>query len=87
MVWESTGLYGESALCRYQLGAGQVEQRTALAAELFGEGICRVDDVIWQRSRHWARDTGLATLGSRHWARDTGLATPCDLQHRTPDTG
>ena len=50
MVWESTGLYGESALCRYQLGAGQVEQRTALAPELFGEGICRVNDVIWQRS-------------------------------------
>jgi glutaminyl-peptide cyclotransferase len=47
-VWESTGLYGESTLCRYQLGAGQVEQRAALAAELFGEGICRFDDVIWQ---------------------------------------
>ena len=47
-VWESTGLYGESALCRYQLGARQVEQRAALAAELFGEGICRFDDVIWQ---------------------------------------
>jgi glutaminyl-peptide cyclotransferase len=47
-VWESTGLYGESALCRYQLGAGQVEQRTALPAEFFGEGICRVGDVIWQ---------------------------------------
>ena len=47
-MWESTGLYGESALCRYQLGAPQVEQRAALAAELFGEGICRFDDVIWQ---------------------------------------
>ena len=48
MIWESTGLYGESALCRYQLGARQVERRAALAAELFGEGICRVGDVIWQ---------------------------------------
>ncbi len=47
-MWESTGLYGESALCRYQLGARQVEQRAALAAELFGEGICRSGDVIWQ---------------------------------------
>jgi glutaminyl-peptide cyclotransferase len=47
-VWESTGLYGESALCRYQLGAGQVERRSALPAEFFGEGICRVGDVIWQ---------------------------------------
>jgi glutaminyl-peptide cyclotransferase len=47
-VWESTGLYGQSALCRYQLGAGQAEQRAALPAELFGEGICRVGHVIWQ---------------------------------------
>jgi len=47
-VWESTGQYGASALCRYQLGAGQVGQRAALPAELFGEGICRVGDVIWQ---------------------------------------
>ncbi len=48
MIWESTGLYRESALCRYQLGARQVERRAALAAEFFGEGICRVGDVIWQ---------------------------------------
>ena len=47
-MWESTGLYGESSLCRYQLGARAVEQRAALAPELFGEGICRVGDVIWQ---------------------------------------
>ncbi len=47
-MWESTGLYGESALCRYQLGADQVEQRAPLPAGLFGEGICRVGDAIWQ---------------------------------------
>jgi glutaminyl-peptide cyclotransferase len=47
-VWESTGLYGASALCRYQLGAGQVQQRMAAPAEFFAEGICRVGDVIWQ---------------------------------------
>jgi len=47
-VWESTGLYGESALCRYRLGVGQVEQRAALPAGLFGEGICRLGDAIWQ---------------------------------------
>jgi glutamine cyclotransferase len=48
MVWESTGGYGASALSRYRLGAAQAEQRAALPAELFGEGLCRVDDVIWQ---------------------------------------
>ena len=46
-VWESTGLYGESALCRYQL-AGRVGQRAVLPAELFGEGICLVGNYIWQ---------------------------------------
>ena len=35
-------------MCRYRLGAGQVEQRATLPPELFGEGICRVGDVIWQ---------------------------------------
>ena len=46
-MWESTGRYGESALCRYQLG-GQIGQRALLPAELFGEGICRVGESIWQ---------------------------------------
>ncbi len=48
MVWESTGLYGESALWRYPLGASRAEQRAELPAEFFGESICRVGDVIWQ---------------------------------------
>ena len=48
MIWESTGLYGQSALCRYPLGTDRAEQRVALPAELFGEGICRSGDVIWQ---------------------------------------
>ena len=47
-VWESTGLYGQSALCRYPLGTARAERRAALPAELFGEGICRSGDVIWQ---------------------------------------
>jgi glutamine cyclotransferase len=47
-LWESTGRYGESALCRYQLGAGQVARRKAVPNALFAEGICRVGDVIWQ---------------------------------------
>ena len=48
MVWESTGRYGDSALCRYRLGATEVEQRAAVPAELFAEGIGLVGDVIWQ---------------------------------------
>jgi glutaminyl-peptide cyclotransferase len=47
-VWESTGRYGVSALCRYPLGAREAEQRAEVPAEFFAEGICRVGDVIWQ---------------------------------------
>jgi glutamine cyclotransferase len=47
-VWESTGQYGASALRRYRLGGGEAERSAALPAELFGEGICRLGDVIWQ---------------------------------------
>ena len=57
-VWESTGLYGESALCRYQLGARQVERRAALPPEFFAEGICRAGDVIWQLT--WQERVALA---------------------------
>ena len=47
-VWESTGLYGASALCRYRLGDERAERSVALPADLFGEGICPAGDVIWQ---------------------------------------
>ena len=47
-VWESTGNYGESSLRRYELGAAAPAARAELPAELFGEGICRVGDSIWQ---------------------------------------
>jgi glutaminyl-peptide cyclotransferase len=47
-VWESTGLYGQSALARYELGAADTERSVALAPELFGEGICHAGDHLWQ---------------------------------------
>jgi glutaminyl-peptide cyclotransferase len=47
-VWESVGLYGGSALCRYRLGADRVEQRSPVPEGLFAEGICLLGDVIWQ---------------------------------------
>src|SRR5579875_1022024 len=45
---ENVAGHGASALCRYRLGAGQVERRAPVPAGLFAEGICRVGDVIWQ---------------------------------------
>ena len=47
-VWESVGNYGQSALRRYELGAGSVAAQAELAPEFFGEGICRVADGLWQ---------------------------------------
>jgi glutaminyl-peptide cyclotransferase len=47
-VWESTGLYGQSVLRRYQLGARADDDCALVPPELFAEGICRRGDQIWQ---------------------------------------
>lgn len=47
-IWESTGLYGQSALCRYRLGHVEPQRRARLGDTLFGEGICRDGAHIWQ---------------------------------------
>jgi glutaminyl-peptide cyclotransferase len=49
-IWESTGLYGQSALTRYRLGNVSPQRRAALPGALFGEGICRTGAGahIWQ---------------------------------------
>jgi glutaminyl-peptide cyclotransferase len=62
-VWESTGLYGQSALRRYKLGAGECEACAPLPPELFAEGICRAGEAIWQLT--WQERTAL------RWHPDT----------------
>src|SRR5262249_8440704 len=47
-VWESTGGYGQSALCCYPLGANRPDVYAPLPPELFGEGICQAGPYIWQ---------------------------------------
>jgi glutamine cyclotransferase len=49
-IWESTGLYGQSALTRYRLGNVVPQRRAKLPGWFFGEGICRVGAGahIWQ---------------------------------------
>ena len=47
-VWESTGQYGQSTLRRYETRRGRGRGAGGAAAEFFGEGICRVGDLIWQ---------------------------------------
>jgi glutamine cyclotransferase len=48
MVYESGGQYGMSVLRRYPVGAMDASTEMPLADELFGEGICRAGDGIWQ---------------------------------------
>jgi glutaminyl-peptide cyclotransferase len=62
-VWESTGLYGQSALRRYRLGASEWEACAPLPPELFAEGICRAGEAIWQLT--WQERTAL------RWHADT----------------
>jgi glutamine cyclotransferase len=47
-LWESTGRYRKSSLRRYQIGAREPAATAMLSPRLFGEGICRAGDHIWQ---------------------------------------
>ncbi|MEU4738841.1 glutaminyl-peptide cyclotransferase [Actinosynnema sp. NPDC023658] len=63
VLYEGTGLEGQSSLRRVDPGTGEVERRVELPQPLFGEGITVVDDRVWQLT--W-RD-GVAI----EWDRDT----------------
>lgn len=47
-LYEGTGLYGESALLETDPATGKALRRESLPAELFGEGIARLGDTIYQ---------------------------------------
>nr|WP_245950198.1 glutaminyl-peptide cyclotransferase [Saccharothrix carnea] len=48
VLYEGTGLEGQSSLRRLDPDTGEVEHRVDLPEPLFGEGITVVDDRIWQ---------------------------------------
>lgn len=48
LLYESTGLYGQSELRLVRPETGEVVRRTALPADTFGEGITLAGDTIWQ---------------------------------------
>jgi len=56
MLYEGTGLYGESTLRRVTLETGGVEQTISLPAQYFGEGITVVGDRIFQLT--WRENSG-----------------------------
>ena len=47
-LYEGTGLYGHSSLCRLRLETGQVLQRCTLPEALWGEGVTVLGDRIFQ---------------------------------------
>jgi len=48
VLYEGTGLYGQSSLRKVDLESGQVLQSLALPADLFGEGVTLFNDQIYQ---------------------------------------
>ncbi|MCB0061488.1 MAG: glutaminyl-peptide cyclotransferase [Caldilineaceae bacterium] len=56
ILYEGTGLYGESSLRRVELATGTVEQQIALPEQYFGEGIALIGDRIFQLT--WREQTG-----------------------------
>lgn len=47
-LYEGTGLYGRSELRVVEPATGTVERRVALPGDLFGEGLARLDDRLYQ---------------------------------------
>lgn len=56
LLYEGTGLYGQSSLRTVELQSGEVTQKTSLPDQYFGEGITELDDRIFQIT--WQEKTG-----------------------------
>jgi glutaminyl-peptide cyclotransferase len=74
VLYESTGLEGESTLRRVDLKTGRVLQNVALAPELFAEGLALAPEGLIQLT--WQNDTGFvydpATLALRRQFKYAG---------------
>eukprot|EP00775_Hariotina_reticulata_P004553 gene4553-4805_t len=56
VLWESTGLYGQSSMRLVRLDSGIVEKTVPLTSEFFGEGAARLGNKIYQIT--WLTNTG-----------------------------
>jgi glutamine cyclotransferase len=56
ILYEGTGLYGQSSLRKVALESGDVEQMIELPEQFFGEGITELDGKIYQLT--WKEQTG-----------------------------
>ncbi|MET1074526.1 MAG: glutaminyl-peptide cyclotransferase [Umezawaea sp.] len=71
VLYEGTGLEGESQLRQVDPATGDVKQKADLAPDLFGEGITVVGDRIWQLTYR----NGLAILRDRKTFAEVKRAT------------
>ncbi|MCZ6831753.1 MAG: glutaminyl-peptide cyclotransferase [Gammaproteobacteria bacterium] len=66
MLYESTGLFGQSTLREVDLNSGRVLRKNRLPAEDFGEGLALVNDKLvqltWTSGRGYVWDRGSFTL-------------------------
>ncbi|WP_414638572.1 glutaminyl-peptide cyclotransferase [Actinophytocola sp.] len=77
VLYEGTGLEGESSMRATDPDTGQVEKSTRLPADMFGEGITVVGDTIWQltwqdgvaikRDRRTLAERGRASYAGEGW--------------------
>jgi glutamine cyclotransferase len=67
-LYESTGLYGLSAIQEVSLDSGRRLRRRALPPTDFGEGLTRIGDrliqLTWRRQRAWVYDLSLRMVGA-----------------------
>ncbi|WP_308258450.1 glutaminyl-peptide cyclotransferase [Saccharothrix obliqua] len=102
VLYEGTGLTGQSTLRRLNPETGEVTRRVDLEPELFGEGVTAVGDRIWQLTWQngvaiqWDRNTleevGRVPYDGEGWGlcRDGGRLVMSDgteeLRFRDPET-
>ena len=67
LLYESTGLTGQSTLRRWELESGEIRQNLDLPADLFGEGLARVGERLVQLT--WMAERALVYRlpASRRW--------------------
>ena len=79
-LWESTGLYGRSALRRVEIETGRVISSVPLAPDLFAEGLALVPHRLWQltwkegRALAWDPASLQALAEARYQGEGWGLA-------------
>lgn len=84
-LYETTGLVGRSTLRKVELKTGKVLQKTALPADVFGEGSTAFGDTIlgltWQSKTGYVFDAKTFTMKGRFQYEGEGWGLASDARH------